>query len=391
MGSKFSGASRRLAGVRARCAVALLAVASLAGSAASAQEASSLFHFRLSNPGARSLAFGGAFAGLADDATAAYANPAGLTQLVDPELSVELRVTVVQNADVGDQDFSGVGFVSFVYPRKRWSVAAYQGALSQVDSLFGDFGFNFDPFPAGSGTTGTLGIENRGLAVAYRVHEKLSIGLGYARIEGEFDATSEIPDGTSPYPDGSFLVASTADGTDDVLNAGFLWTLPKGFSLGGFIRLGARFGLSTTVVAGSGSTLPTGTVLSGPSRQTFELANIYGLGSSYRSPSGIWTASFEWDRVASASGLGPADELHLGLEVVVLRTSPVIALRLGAWVDPDRRPGGRRDLPTVVPLGNDEVHTSFGIGFAFKSLKLDLGFDQSDRVDTGSFSMVYAF
>ncbi|MFN2441641.1 MAG: hypothetical protein ABR517_03050, partial [Thermoanaerobaculia bacterium] len=35
------------------------------------------FNFR--NPGARSLAMGGAFLGLADDATAAEANPAGLT------------------------------------------------------------------------------------------------------------------------------------------------------------------------------------------------------------------------------------------------------------------------------------------------------------------------
>jgi long-chain fatty acid transport protein len=33
----------------------------------------------LSNPGARSLALGGAFVALADDATAAFANPAGLT------------------------------------------------------------------------------------------------------------------------------------------------------------------------------------------------------------------------------------------------------------------------------------------------------------------------
>ena len=37
--------------------------------------------FNFSNPGARSLGFGGAFIGLADDATAAYTNPAGLTNL----------------------------------------------------------------------------------------------------------------------------------------------------------------------------------------------------------------------------------------------------------------------------------------------------------------------
>ncbi len=49
------------------------------------------FEFSFSNPGARSLGFGGAFVALADDATAAFANPAGLTQLVEPEVSIEGR------------------------------------------------------------------------------------------------------------------------------------------------------------------------------------------------------------------------------------------------------------------------------------------------------------
>ena len=41
--------------------------------------------------GARALGMGGAFIGVADDATAAYANPSGLVQLVRPEVSVEGR------------------------------------------------------------------------------------------------------------------------------------------------------------------------------------------------------------------------------------------------------------------------------------------------------------
>ena len=49
--------------------------------------------FDFINPGAKSLSLAGAFAGLADDATASFANPAGLMQLVAPELSIELRGT----------------------------------------------------------------------------------------------------------------------------------------------------------------------------------------------------------------------------------------------------------------------------------------------------------
>ena len=47
--------------------------------------------FNFSNPGARSLGMGGAFLGLADDASAAEANPAGLTILAKREISIEVR------------------------------------------------------------------------------------------------------------------------------------------------------------------------------------------------------------------------------------------------------------------------------------------------------------
>ena len=68
-----------------------LAVLSAPGSVFAQAELPPTFEFSFSNPGARSIGFGGAFAALADDATAAFANPAGLVQLVDPEVSIEGR------------------------------------------------------------------------------------------------------------------------------------------------------------------------------------------------------------------------------------------------------------------------------------------------------------
>jgi len=47
--------------------------------------------FRINNPGARANGMGGAFVGLADDATAAYTNPAGLTILTKPEVTLEYK------------------------------------------------------------------------------------------------------------------------------------------------------------------------------------------------------------------------------------------------------------------------------------------------------------
>jgi hypothetical protein len=37
------------------------------------------------------MGFGGAFVALADDATAAFANPSGLVQLTKPEVSIDVR------------------------------------------------------------------------------------------------------------------------------------------------------------------------------------------------------------------------------------------------------------------------------------------------------------
>ncbi|MCB1033930.1 MAG: hypothetical protein KDD47_08875, partial [Acidobacteria bacterium] len=54
-------------------------------------EALATLQFNFTTPGARSLGLGGAFLGLADDATAAYTNPAGLTVLSKPEVSLEGR------------------------------------------------------------------------------------------------------------------------------------------------------------------------------------------------------------------------------------------------------------------------------------------------------------
>lgn len=47
--------------------------------------------FNFNNPGARSLGLGGAFTARADDATAVYANPSGLVQLSQPEISADFR------------------------------------------------------------------------------------------------------------------------------------------------------------------------------------------------------------------------------------------------------------------------------------------------------------
>ena len=103
-------------------------------------EALSGLQFNFGNPGARSLGMGGAFLGLADDASAAEANPAGLTILRKPEVSVEVRNYVEQQLfttsgtypDLVRTPFTHysdrvvVTFASAVFPIKnKFTVGAY--------------------------------------------------------------------------------------------------------------------------------------------------------------------------------------------------------------------------------------------------------------------------
>src|SRR3954462_2969750 len=139
------------------CALLLAALLVLAPRNGLAQTSLQIpLQFDFINPGAKSLALGGAFAGLADDATAAFANPAGLTQLEGPELSVELRgtritseflqrgrlsgdlinagVDTIQGPVFGASHGSnvGVGYFSGVYPGRshKWVIAGYRHELA---------------------------------------------------------------------------------------------------------------------------------------------------------------------------------------------------------------------------------------------------------------------
>ena len=84
----------------------------------------------------------GAFLGLADDATAAYTNPAGLTQLAQTEISLEARHTEYStpyidggsaaispfsanglNISEADSSNRNLSYLSVVIPHERWAVA----------------------------------------------------------------------------------------------------------------------------------------------------------------------------------------------------------------------------------------------------------------------------
>jgi long-subunit fatty acid transport protein len=248
--------------------------------------------FSFSNPGARSMGFGGAFVALADDATAAFANPAGLVQLTRPEVSTELRswqysspyttggraagtptgfgIDTVSFPVRGESeaDLTRLSFISLVYPTGDWSFAFYQHQLMNFEMSQETQGLF-----AGSGIAGTVRgpiergffdfeITTRALAVGYRVNERLSLGLGSSYFDSSsyFTGNDYLPDEDTVeghFARASFLperlshdVRAEISGGDWGMATGFLWSVSRNWKLGGVYRQGPELRITGELVAG---------------------------------------------------------------------------------------------------------------------------------------------
>ena len=111
-------------------------------------ESLSGLQFNFGNPGARSLGMGGAFLGLADDATAAEANPAGLTILRKAEFSLEGRNYLEQQVLTTSGTFPDLVRTGFSHYSDRVQVTFASAVLPVKDKFtFGIFlrtAFSFD-------------------------------------------------------------------------------------------------------------------------------------------------------------------------------------------------------------------------------------------------------
>ena len=101
-------------------------------------------------------------------------------------------------------------------------------------------------------------------------------------------------------------------------------------------------------------------------------------------------ASFD----TSDTALNDGDELRFGFEYVFFDWTPVVAIRLGTWLDPDHRIQDVDDDPfgqAIFRAGDDEWHFAAGVGIVVRSFQIDVGFDVSDAVKTASISTVFSF
>jgi long-subunit fatty acid transport protein len=268
----------------------LFFLGALVPSSARAQTDSALLSkvsFNLTNPGGKSLAMGGAFTAIADDATAALANPAGLGLISSVEFAVSgkrtdetLGLATARSTATGslsalypgiettnvdrDTHTTSVDFAGVVVPLSRRLVAALTYAENlRFEGEAGDGGYEYvelrDNRSGGTNRRdflfqyrefGSVRLRNRllGLSFAYRVTERLRVGGGVTlnrpsfELGGDAGGPHRITSRTflSPTSEEIRTVSMRVDGVSGT-KLGFLVGIHVDLLADGALTLGADY------------------------------------------------------------------------------------------------------------------------------------------------------
>lgn len=396
--------------------------------------------FTFGNPGARSLGMGGAFLGLADDASAAEANPAGLTVLQTTEISVELRGSsesksvplrgsfpdVERGTFTTDTRPSELAFASVVLPLPRVALAAYYHRVASFQSS--DFlgePVTYHVAPGGAVTAaecqrlGSTCTSGALLPESANIGADLeTFGVAAAKAFGKFSAGAAlryvtytqsgmiVPFDTTGRVIGAF--SQIADGGDINFSLGVKWKPLDTVSVGAVYKAGSDFSAPVyfqpvgavdrilladvrrrfPVVAGAGISIRPGTSL------TF---NADAIRIGYRRFGESVAEALTSDEPASYQ-LDDATEIRFGAEYFILTKIP-IGVRAGWWRDPAHSLSYAGPVNTlqgvaaaiVFPPSKSQDHYSVGVGMAWPRFQLDAAYDTSRNTRTGSLSLVARF
>lgn len=434
-----------------RAIAAALLLASGSAAAITNDENNSTLPFSFSNPGARSLGMGGAFLGAADDATAAYTNPAGLTRIgLEQQVSLELRRTGYDTPyptggtfgvnpfnvggvryDDASNDVDEVSFLAWVLPRDNWALALYRHQFLNYENAYrtGEIAFPSPQFQntfiRGYRAASDLEIVNYGASFAYNLSDSLSFGLGLSYYDFEIDTLTERFDIGSTT---SVANRQTQLGEDSDIGytVGLLYRGSDRFSIGMSYRSAPKFEYrAQSVFFGQATPITTGNFVT-----DFEAPDMWGVGFSWRATDRL-TLNLDVNRINYSNlseGLDDAFfsgefaelsdplllaqvraesvfEPHLGGEYVFDQMRFPLSLRAGLWYEelhklefvgnpdsanfPDRV--GAYAEGVLFSAGDDELHASVGFGLAFPRFQLDFAYDAADSRDTLSLSGVMRF
>ena len=273
------------------------------------------FRFNLINPGARSLALGGAFVSLADDATAAQANPAGMSFLDRTEVFAEVRsidnaaqssIRVETDLPGGIDTFVATGtdlddvvspsFLSAVMNFNRWSVSiSRQELLNIKNSTLSAFAFTFSDSPGAFLVEGSgfidVDVTNINASAGFRIIDKLSIGatLTYSKLDAKTEVVNTFVDtgGTIAgqvvlQPELDLRTSIDDDDDDFVYSLGIIYKEPEKWSVGGVYRKGPDFTVQENIDSTGFDLFAVGNRFPGQSfPNRFNLPDVFGAGASW--------------------------------------------------------------------------------------------------------------
>lgn len=388
-------------------------------------------NFAVQGAGARAMGLGGAFIAVADDATAVSFNPAGLAQLLQPEVSFVARG--VQH-NVGYQDFETtrqgrlLAASDAVMTSTRWDPLfasataplrlggrnlvlqlSIQRAFAQnedSDRTMTEIPVTGDPATGGhldQSINQSGQIDLYSLAVAYEVSQRILLGVAYNRWRGRWDLDSSSTFTSAlAITQVAYRQTNALDG--DNFNLGLIWRWPT-WSLGLVHRTGfhADYAFSTSLA----TNLALGDRQYGPTTTGLHWPSSTGIGFAYR-PAGQWLLTsdlthtlwsttrymsssprlngqsfFDFDK---GSRTPDATTAHLGVEYLILTEgNAVIPLRAGLSREPqpvvdgvtgEQRVMYRVSVGSGIKRGNTGLDVAYRYGWSHRRASQFLEIDQ---------------
>lgn len=343
----------------------------------------------LNSVGPRALGMGGAFVGLANDATALYWNPAGLagqkTSLlvfgsdIMPTATYKMGLRNIDATTNPNNYISPNAFFNYNTGKLAIGLGVYVPAGLGAEWDATNFGY-----PTGYDFLSKIGVINFSPGIAYQVTDKFSIGVAANVYYAMFDMSQPVMvdtdrDGT---PDTPFQFSEESTGL------GFGATIGLKFDINKMLSLGATFRTKTTVTMNGTAKNPAFGAYGAPESE-FDRDVVWPTwlaGGIAIKPSDKLTIAFDgqfsfwsedkalvakyknavWNGAMTASGgdtfelkWEDAVQLRVGLEYLA---SESIALRGGYYYDP--APAPDETVNVLFPSSTSHVVTG---GLSFKT------------------------
>jgi len=398
------------------------------------------FRFDFATPGARSNAMGRAFVGLADEATAAFNNPAGLSVLAAPEFSFEYRSSETDydflnsNSEIAMQsgevhpfsrEMDQLTFASFSF-----SVGLYNFSVFYVNQLeyhrdtlepeqtrwqHLERGYEFTYI---NDHQVDMGLFTAGLGIS-RKFGRLALGVagGLSQLELDYRYQTFLTSDFFPLDD---LVLSRAQAQ----NRGLSLVLGSTYQIHPKVRWGLvykrqpKFSYLEHV---NNPEFPPDRFPGGePYEVTFKVPDSAHTGLSVH-PNDFLTIllDLDWIRYDQLGGknmtiisgedftaddyhIGDVVEVHLGGEYLVPYGKSIFAFRGGWFLDPEHKTKFVRQLDTELSEiqrfifntgdGSDDAGWTGGLGYVWNNkVQVDVALIRSDRFKLLVSSFLYRF